>query len=100
MQDRKFQIQCNASEDGQLHVKTDSLSVRIGQLIRRDGAAEMWDSVIVLCQQNEDGSLSARVIVCHPEWDQHLQIANIQSHSPGRDNTSPALRIDLTAAHV
>lgn len=100
MEDRKFQIQCNASEDGQLHVKTNSLSVGIGQLIRCDGRAEMWESVIVLCQTNEDGSLTTRVIVCHPDWDQHLQIANIQSHPSDRDQSSPALQFDLKPVRV
>jgi hypothetical protein len=100
MEDRKFQIQCNASEDGQLHVKTNSLSVRIGQLIRRDGSAEMWDSVIVLCQSNEDGSLTTKVIVCHPDWDQHLQIAHVQSQPSNRDQSCPHLQFDLKPAHL
>ena len=100
MEDRKFQIQCNASEDGQLHVKTNSLSVRIGQLIRRNGSAEMWDSVIVLCQSNEDGSLTTKVIVCHPDWDQHLQIAHVQSQPSNRDQSCPPLQFDLKPAHL
>ena len=100
MEDRTFQIHCDAGENGQLHVKTDSLSVRIGQLIQRDGAAEMWDSVIVLCQRNDDGSLSAKLIVCHPESDRHLQIANILSPVQSPDDTSPALQIDLTPVRL
>jgi hypothetical protein len=100
MEELKFQIRCDASEDGQLHVKTNSLSVRIGQIIRRDGASEMWDSVIVVCQHNEDGSLSTKVIVCHPDWDQHLQIASVQSHLPATDRSSPALKLDLKPVHI
>jgi hypothetical protein len=100
MEDRQFQIKCNASEDGQLYVKTNSLSVRIGQLICRNGSAEMWDSIIVVCQSNEDGSLTSKVIVCHPDWDQHLQIANVQSHFSDREQPSPALQFDLKPVRV
>jgi hypothetical protein len=100
MEDRKFQIQCDASADGQLHVKTDALSIRIGQRVRRDGSIELWDSVIVLCQSNEDGSLTTKIIVCHPDWDRHLQIANIQSHPQNGDQSCPPLQVDLKPAHL
>ena len=100
MNDRKFEIRCNASGDGQLHVKTNSLSVRVGQLIRRSGAEEMWDSVLILCEIAENGTLTTRVIACHPDWDQQLQIAKIESGPASRRETESTLSFDLTPVRV
>jgi hypothetical protein len=68
--------------------------------MRRNGAADIWDSVIILCQENEDGNLSAKVIVCHPDWEQHLQIAHIQSRATEQNASNPALEFDLTPIHI
>jgi hypothetical protein len=100
MDDRKFEIRCNANGDGQLHVKTNSLSVRVGQLIRRNGAEEMWDSVLILCEVNEDGTLTTKVVACHPDWDQQLQIARIESGPAGRGKSESTLSFDFTPVHI
>ncbi len=100
MNDRKFEVQCNANDDGHLHVKTNTLSIRLGQLIRRNGIEEMWESVLILCQVNEDGLLTTKVVVCHPDWDQQLQIANIESRLPDRDKSAPVLQCDFTPVHI
>jgi len=100
MDERKFEVRCNANDQGQLHVRTNSLSIQAGQLIRRNGTEEMWNSVLILCQVSEDGVLTTKVIVCHPDWDQQLQIANIQSRLPNRDKATPALEFDFTPVHM
>jgi hypothetical protein len=100
MDDRKFEVRCNANDDGQLHVRTNSLSVRVGQLIRRNGTQEMWDSVLIICQVGEDGLLTAKVVVCHPDWGQQLQIANIESHLTDRDKCAPPLPFDFARVHI
>jgi hypothetical protein len=100
MDDRKFEVRCNAKPHGELQVKTQSLSVRIAQTISRDGAEEMWDSVLVLCEQGDDGLLTTRVVVCHPDWDQHLQIARIQSRTTAPDQPTPALEFDLKPINI
>jgi hypothetical protein len=100
MDDRKFEIHCNANDDGHLHVRTHSLSVRVGQQVRRNGTTELWDSVIILCEETHHGTLSAKVIVCHPDWEQHLQIAHIQSRASEPNPSSPALELDLKPVHV
>lgn len=97
--DRTFEVRCNASDDGQLHVKTNSLSIRVGQRIGRSSTEEMWDSVLILCEMGEDGMPITRVVVCHPDWDQQLQIASIQSSSADRGNPR-ALSFDLTQVHI
>ena len=97
--DRTFEVRCNASEDGQLHVKTKSLSIRVGQRIRRSGTEEMWDSVLILCEVGEDGMPVTKIVVCHPDWDQQLQIASIQSGSANRGEPA-ALSFDFTQIHI
>jgi len=96
--DQRFEIQCDAGDAGRLHARTNSVSVRVGQRIRRNGAPEIWDSVIILCQETEDGMLSAKVIVCHPDWEQQLQIAHIQSGAI--EPNSSTLELDLKPTHI
>ena len=80
--DRKFEVRWDAGDAGHLHVRTDSLSVHIGQRVRRNGIEEIWDSVGVYGQEEEDGTLVVRVLVFNPDWDEPLQIACIRSR-PG-----------------
>jgi lactam utilization protein B len=101
MDDRKFEVRCDATPDGQLQVKSRSLSVAVSQSIQLNKSEEMWQSVLVLCERGEDGALTTKVIVCHPDWDQNLQIACVRSCMPDRDNSAlRTLEIDLKARHV
>jgi hypothetical protein len=100
MDDRKFEVCCNASVDGQFQVRTHSLSVAIGQWVNLDKCGEMWQSVLIICEETADGSLTTRVIVCHPEWDQNLQIACIRSRITAQDKPAPAFELDLKSVHV
>src|SRR6266700_7577791 len=99
MDDGKFQIECDAGRAGSLRAKTSSISVRIGQRVGNEAQA-FWDSIIVLCEETADGTLSAKVIVCHPDWEQQLQVAHIQSRSINSDPKLPAFELDLKAVHV
>ena len=54
-------------------------SITVGQRILRDGAEEMWDSVVVLCQEEADGALAIRVVLCHPDWDEPKEVAHTRS---------------------
>jgi len=96
MDDRKFEVECNAGEAGQFQAKTDSLSIRIGQRVRGSGMQGLWGSVLVHCQDEKDGSLVAKVIVCHPDWEEPLQIAAIRSVATRERKDGPALEVDLT----
>ncbi len=100
MDERKFEVRCNANDDGQLHVKTNSLSIRASQVIRRNGAQEIWDSVLIFCQVGEDGVLTTKVVVCHPDWDQQLQVASIRSLLPAAGQSAPVLDVDVTPVHI
>src|SRR5713226_2648220 len=90
----KFGVCCDAGDPGQFRVGTESLSVHIGQQVRRNGIDEMWDSVVVYAQEEEDGPLVVRVLVFNPDWDEPLQIACIRSR-PGDVTSLTALGCNL-----
>ena len=96
MDDRKFEVECSAGDVGQFQAKTDSVSIRIGQRVRDNGTDELWSSVLIHCEEMEDGSLVAKVIVCHPDWEEPLQIAAIRSVATSESNDGPGLEVDLT----
>ncbi len=75
---RAFQVVCTASSVGSFRAGADSVSVTIGQRMRRFGGEEMWDSVIIQCKEEGDEP-TVRVLVCHPDWDAPLQVACIRS---------------------
>ena len=100
MNDRKFEVRCDAMPNGHLQVRAQALSVGVGQLIEQGKTEEMWQSVLVICEENEDGLLTTKVIVCHPDWEQNLQIACIRSRAPEHGKPVPPLEIDLKSARL
>ena len=82
----KFQINCDAGVYGQLRVTSETLFVNVGQRIVRDGRTEIWDSVVVKCSEDQDGSCTVNVLLCNPDWEEPMQIACLRS-SP--DTGSP-----------
>jgi hypothetical protein len=100
MDDHKFEVHCDAGPNGRLHVKSQALSVAISQLISENKTQESWQSVLIICEESPDGLLTAKIIVCHPDWDQNLQIACIKSRAAGTDSPSPMFEIDLKTTHV
>ncbi len=80
--DRRFQVGCDAGGAGRFCAGTDSLSVKVGLRVERDGVEEIWDAVVVLCQEESDGILAVRVLLCNLDWDEPLQIACVRSR-PG-----------------
>ena len=100
MDDRKFEVFCDASPQGRLQVKSRALSVAISQSVQRNKIEEIWQSVLIICEQNPDGLLTTRIIVCHPDWDQNLQIACIRSRSAGEDGLHPEYEVDLKTVQV
>jgi hypothetical protein len=95
MSQGKFKVSCKAGEIGYLEVASDSVGIRIGQSISRDGKEEMWESLQVTCNRQENGVLALEVVVFHPEWDEPLRIASIQSSTDGQSTDSAPLRCDL-----
>ncbi len=96
----KFEVRCHAGCTGHLEVASDSVSVRIGQRICREGKQELWGSLLVECKEQGDGSLAVEVVVFHPDWEEPVRIASLQS---GPCDASPAkagLRCDLEHKQV
>ncbi len=92
---RKFQVRCDAGSPGRFEVGTDTLSVRVGQRMRVGKEEEMWNSVHILCKEQEDGSLTVEVLVCHPDWEEPQIIAAIHSRPQDNDTAAPSLKCDL-----
>jgi len=92
---RKFQVRCDAGNQGRFEVGTDTLSVRVGQRMRAGKEEEMWDSVHILCKEQADGSLTVEVFVCHPDWEEAKTIAAIHSRPQDNDTAAPGLKCDL-----
>ena len=92
---RKFEVRCRAGNVGHLEVASDAVSVKIGQAIRRDGKEEFWGSLLVECKEQDDGSLMVEVVVFHPDWDEPLRIASIQSNPADGNIEGSSLRFDF-----
>ena len=92
---RKFEVRCDAGNAGHLEVASDAVSVKIGQHIRRGGEEEFWGSLLVECKEQDDGSLTVEVVVFHPDWDEPLRIASIQSNPSDEKGADPSLRCDF-----
>ena len=80
-----FQIRCDAGQSGALTANPDHISVTLGQLVWRDGTEQMWDFLLVLSKREKNGTLRTRVLLCHPDWDDPLEIALIESDSENWD---------------
>ena len=100
MEDPKFEVHCDASPNGQLRVKNHALSVAVSQSISRNKTQEVWQSVLIICEEDQNGTLTTKIIVCHPDWDQNLQIASIRSRILDQGKTSPILELDLKSVQV
>ncbi|SRR5258708_482174 len=92
---RKFEVRCHAGNAGHLEVASGSVSVKIGQQIRREGKEEFWGSLLVECKEQDDGSLTIEVVVFHPDWDEPLRIASIQSNPSDGNVEKSTLRLDF-----
>lgn len=75
-----FSVRCDGGSEGSLSVSTKRLSVAVAQRISRRGVEQMWDFVLVL-SDCRDGQLTTRVLLCHPDWDEPLEIAAVESDS-------------------
>ena len=88
-------MRCDAGSPWRFEVGTDTLSVRVGQRRRAGKEEEMWDSVHILCKEQEDGSLTVEVLVYHPDWEEARTIAAIHSRPQDSDTAAPGLKCDL-----
>jgi hypothetical protein len=92
---RKFEVHCNAGDVGELRVGTESISIKVGQSILRDGTEEMWDSVMIHGEEAEDGAFEIRVMVFHPDWEEGRQIAFVRSQPANRNESAEMLKFNF-----
>lgn len=71
----------------------------VSQWIRRGQEEELWDSLIVRCDEEDDGMMTIRVVVSNPDWDQRLQIACLHSR-PGDQQSMTPLACNLNHEEV
>ena|SRR6267143_2213073 len=95
-----FHVDCDAGEGGSLRMATDSLSINAGQQIRRGQDVETWHSVAIYAKQEVDGSLSLRIIIFHPDWEEPLQIACLRSRPQDTSEQASSLECDLDHKHL
>jgi hypothetical protein len=88
--ERPFYLKCDAGAAGSFSASANKISVTVSQPILRDGNAEMWDCVVIHSTMELDGSLRTRVLICNPEWDEPLEVANIEfGPEQGRGASQP-----------
>jgi len=95
-----FHVECNAGEKGCLRTTTDSLSIDAGQQIRRGEDVETWNSVSIYSKHETDGSLSLRIIIFHPDWEEPIQIACLRSRPQDASDEASSLQCDLEHKHL
>lgn len=78
--DQRFHIRCDAGASGAFNATCDRVSVSVAQRIFRKNSEEMWDFVSVLAHRGSDGTLKTRVLLCHRDWDDPLELASIESN--------------------
>ena len=96
----KFEVCCNAGAAGHLEVASDSVSVRIGQRIGGGGNEGLWGSLLVECKEQDDGSLAVEVVVFHPDWEEPLKIASLQSNFSNENPHQSNLQFDFKQKHL
>ena len=94
--DLQFQLHCEAGTSGRFEIGAKSVSLRIGQRIVQEKSERIWDSVVIQCKQDEDGSLVVKIDVCNPAWDEPLQIASLVSRALASGSESSLIIFDLS----
>ncbi len=83
---KTFQARCEPHDQRYALIATSGLSLFVAQRIRKDDLEQMWDSVIVRCSEEDDGTLAVRVFISNPDWQELLQIACIRSKPDDRES--------------
>ena len=79
-----FAVSCDGGDAGLFRARTEKLSVTIAQQIDRNGSAEMWE-VLLVRSEVANGISVSHVLLCHPDWDEPMEIARIESGSDKLD---------------
>jgi hypothetical protein len=75
---RPFQLRCDAGPAGAFAANADRVSVTLSQQLPRNGDSQMWDCILLVAKREADGTLKTQVLLCNPEWDEPMEVANIE----------------------
>jgi hypothetical protein len=89
-----FVARCEPPRSGEGTNGSRRLSVFVGQRLRSHGVEQVWDTIIVHCDEDSEGTLSAVVVISNPDWDERLQIAHLRSR-PADPHALTALGCNL-----
>jgi len=89
-----FSARCEVRSVRHSFENAQNLCLCVSQRLRTRGAEQAWDTVIVQCGEEFDGTLAVKVIISNPDWDEPLQIANLRSR-PRDSNSLTALGCNL-----
>jgi hypothetical protein len=95
-----FRVHCDAREAGSLNVPADYVSFTIAQRVRLEGEEQLWESVQLHCQKEDDGTLTVQVLVLDPKQEHALQIAFLRSRPDENSTTCEPLECDLNPAKI
>jgi len=94
-----FAVRCEPLLRPTALVASHNLSAFVSQRIRRNNVEQSWDSLLIYCEEEPDGTLAVRVLVSNPDWEQLLQIACLRSRPDDRESLT-ALGCDLNHVSV
>ena len=90
-----FRVKCSVSGAMSLSVPATEASFTVLQRIRRRGEEQLVDSVQVLCREQDNGTITVRVLVWTPKGLEPLQVALLTSRPEGAATGNDLIECDL-----
>jgi hypothetical protein len=95
-----FRVSCEAGDAGSLRVAAENVSFTIAQRIRLEGDEQLWESVQLHCQKEDDGCLTVQVLLWDPKEEHTLQIALLRSRPNESSQEFASLECDLNPQKI
>ena len=90
-----FRVECNVDGDMSLSVPAAHAVFTVWQRIRRRGEEQLVDSVQVLCREQDNGTITVRVLVWTPKGPEPIQIALLTSRPEDAATGNDLIECDL-----
>src|SRR5215471_17845579 len=62
-----FTVRCEPETSTGEKVVTRRLSVFIGQRVRSHSVEQVWDAILIYCEEDTAGTLSTRIVISNPD---------------------------------
>ncbi len=89
-----LRVECNVDEEMSLSIPAAYAAFTAWQRVRRQGDEQLVESVHVRCKEEDDGSVTVRVVIWTPKFPDGLQIALLRSR-PEDTSTDDDIECDL-----